>query len=108
MVTGCWRKLHNEEPCSLYFSLNIIRVIKSRILGWVEHAACMGDSRGAYRNLMGEPEGRRPLGRLSVCGRIILKWIFQKCDGDKNWIDLVWDRDRWRAVVNVVMNLIVP
>jgi hypothetical protein len=37
--------------------------------------------------------------------RIILKWIFEKWDGDMNWMDLAQDRNRWRAVVNAVMNL---
>jgi hypothetical protein len=41
-------------------------------------------------------------------GRIILKWIFESLDGDIDWIDLAQDRDRWRAVVNAVMNLQVP
>jgi hypothetical protein len=40
-----------------------------------------------------------------VDGRIILKWIFEKWDGSMDWTDLVQDRDRWRAVVNAVMNL---
>jgi hypothetical protein len=40
-----------------------------------------------------------------VDGRIILKWIFKKWDGDMDWIDMAQDRDRWRAVVNAVMNL---
>jgi hypothetical protein len=43
-----------------------------------------------------------------VDGRIILKWIFKKWDGDMDWIELAQDRDRWRALVNVVMNLRVP
>jgi hypothetical protein len=43
-----------------------------------------------------------------VDGRRILKWISEKWDGGIDWIDLVQDRDRWRAVVNVVMNLRVP
>jgi hypothetical protein len=43
-----------------------------------------------------------------VDGRIILKWIFRKCDGGMNWIDLAQNRDGWLSVVNVVMNLQVP
>ena len=43
-----------------------------------------------------------------VDGRLILKWILKKWDGNMDWIDLVQDRDGWRAVVNAVMNLRVP
>ena len=43
-----------------------------------------------------------------VDGRIILKWIFEKWDGSIDWIKLTQDGERWRAVVNVVMNLRVP
>jgi hypothetical protein len=43
-----------------------------------------------------------------VDGRIILKWIFERLGGGVDWIDLAQDRDRWRAVVNAVMNLRVP
>jgi hypothetical protein len=43
-----------------------------------------------------------------VDGRIILKWISERLDGSMDWIDLAQDRDRWRAVVNTVMNLRVP
>jgi hypothetical protein len=40
-----------------------------------------------------------------VDGRIVLKWIFNKWDGDMDWIDMAKDRDRWRALVSAVTNL---
>jgi hypothetical protein len=46
--------------------------------------------------------------RLVLDGRTILKWIFKKWDGGMDWIDMAQDRDRWRALVNAVMNLRVP
>jgi hypothetical protein len=52
-----------EELYALYSSPSIIRVIKSRTLRWAGHVARMGERRGAYRALVGKPEGRRPLGR---------------------------------------------
>jgi hypothetical protein len=61
-VTGEWRKLHNEELNDLYYSPNIIRVIKSRIMRWTGHVARIEVMRGAYRVLVGKPEVRRPLG----------------------------------------------
>jgi hypothetical protein len=70
----------------------------------------MGERRGAYRALVGKPEGRRPLGRPRDRWRIILKWIFEKLDGggSRNGIDLAQDRYRWLAVMNAVMNFQVP
>jgi hypothetical protein len=62
-VTGDWRKLHNEEFHNLYSSPSIIRVVKSRRMRWAGHIARMEEKRNAYRILVGEPEGKRPLGR---------------------------------------------
>jgi hypothetical protein len=62
-VAGEWRRLHNKELYARYSSPNIIRVIKSRRLRWTGHVARMGERRGAYRAVVGRPEGRRPLGR---------------------------------------------
>ena len=56
-VTDEWIKLHNEELTVLYSSLNILRVIKSRIMRWAGHVASMGEGRGVYRVLVGKPEG---------------------------------------------------
>jgi hypothetical protein len=48
------------------------------------------------------------LGDPGVDGRMILKWIFKKWDAGMDWIELAQDRDRWRALVNAVMNVRVP
>jgi hypothetical protein len=69
----------------------------------------MGERRGVYGIWVGKPEGERPLGRLDVDGRIILRWIFRKWDvGGMDWIELTQDTGRWRALVNAGMNLRVP
>ncbi|KAJ4434068.1 hypothetical protein ANN_16387 [Periplaneta americana] len=74
-VTGEWRKLHNAELHALYSSPDIIRNIKSRRLRWAGHVARMGESRNAYRVLVGRTEGKDLWGGRDVDGRIILKWI---------------------------------
>jgi hypothetical protein len=61
-VTEDWRKLHNEGLHNLYSSPNIIMLIKSRRMRWAGHVARMGETRNAYRILVGRPEGKRPLG----------------------------------------------
>jgi hypothetical protein len=80
-VTGEWRRLHNKELYALYSSPNIIPVIKSRRLRWAGHVARMGERRGAYRALVGKPEGRNHLIDPGVDGRIMLKLIFERLDG---------------------------
>jgi hypothetical protein len=62
-VTGGWRKLH-EELHNLYSSPSINRMIKSRRMRWAGYVVRMGEKRNAYRILVGNPEGKRPLGRL--------------------------------------------
>jgi hypothetical protein len=58
--------------------------------------------RNAYRILVGKPEGKRPLVDS-------IKWLLREIGwGSMDWIDLAQDRDQWRAVVNMVMNLQVP
>ena len=75
-VRGEWRKLHTEELNDLYCSPNIVRVIKSRKMGWAWHVARMGEGRSVYRVLVGKPEGKRPGADV----RTILRWIFRKWD----------------------------
>jgi hypothetical protein len=62
-VAGGWRKLHDEKLHNLYCSPNIIRMIKSRRRRWAEHVAHMSEKKNAYRVLVGNPEGKTPLGR---------------------------------------------
>jgi hypothetical protein len=102
-VTGDWRKLHNEELRDLYSSPSIIRIIKSRRMRWASHVARTGEKRNAYRLLVGKPEGKRPLGRPRR--RMDVGEV--GC-GDVDWIGLVKDRNRRRALVNSVLNLRVP
>jgi hypothetical protein len=56
-VTGELRRLLNEELYALYVSPNIIPVIKSRRMRWVEHVARIGERRGAFRVLVWRPDG---------------------------------------------------
>jgi hypothetical protein len=106
--TGEWRRLHNEELNDLYSSPNIIRVFKSRRMRWAGHAARMGKKRDAYRILVGRPEGRRSLGTPRHRCEDNIKMYLQEVGWDMDWIELTEDRDRWRVVVNAVMNLRVP
>ena len=75
-VTREWRNQHSVEFDDLYSSPNIILMI-SRKLRWAGCVAGMGERSGAYKVLVGKPEGKRPPGEdPGIDGRIILRWIF--------------------------------
>jgi hypothetical protein len=87
----------------------IIRIIKSRRMRWAGHVGRMGEKSNVYRLLVGNPEGKRPLGRPTH------RWVDNiRLDlgevrrGDVDWIGLAKDRNRWRALVNSILNLRVP
>jgi hypothetical protein len=98
-----------KELHDLYSSPSIIRIIKSRRMRWAGHEARMGEKRNAYRVLVGKPEGKRPLERPRR------RWVDNiRMDlgelgwGNVDWIDLAQEWNRWRALVNSVLNLRVP
>jgi hypothetical protein len=69
----------------------------------------MGEKRNACRILVGEPEGKRPLGKPRRKWVDNIKMDFREIGGDgMDWVNVAQDRDQWRALVNTVMNLRVP
>ena len=60
-VTREWRKLHNQRLNDMYCSPNIVRVLKSRRIGWAENVARIRERRSVFRVLVGKTEGKRPL-----------------------------------------------
>jgi hypothetical protein len=109
-VAGEWRKLNNEELHELYSSPSIIRIMKWRRMRWAVHEARKWEEKkNVYMLLVGKPEGRRPLGkpRRRWLDNIRMDLV------DVGWCDVVWiglaqDGDRWRALVNSVLNLRIP
>ena len=83
--------------------------IKSRRMRWAAHVARMGEESGVYRVLVGKPEGMRLLRRPRLRWVDNIRMDLQKVGcGYMDWIGLAQDRDRWRTLASVVMNLPVP
>jgi len=72
------------------------------------HVARMGEGRGVHRVLLGKLEGKSPLERPRCRWEDNIKMDLQEVGGGEDWMDLAQDRDRWRALVNSVMNFRVP
>jgi hypothetical protein len=81
-------------------------MIKSRKMRLAGHVALMGEKKNAYRILVGNPEGKRSVGRPSHRWVDSIKMDLREIGWD--WIDLAQNRDQWRALVNALMNLQVP
>jgi hypothetical protein len=122
---ACYHSIQNRQSSHLlskYIKIHTYKTIilpivlygceawsKSRRMRWASHVARMGEKRNVYRLWVGKPEGKRPLGRPRY------RWVDNiKMDlgevgwGDVDWIGLTQDRNRWRALVNSVLNLRVP
>ena len=67
--------IHNGELHDIYGKPDIIRIVKSRRLRWAGHVTRMGNERGAWKLLVGKPEGKRPVGRPRMRWKIILTMI---------------------------------
>jgi hypothetical protein len=78
---GGWRKLHSGELHNFYSSPDIIRQIKSRRMRWAGHVARMGEGRNVYRVFVGKAEGKRPLGRQGLDGRMGPEWTLGRLVG---------------------------
>jgi hypothetical protein len=97
-VAGGWRRLHNERLRNFYASPNSTRAIKSRSMRWVEHIALMVQMINAFNILVGEPKGRRPIGRpRRRCKYNIRMDLRERGKKYFYWIHLAQCRDKWRA-----------
>jgi hypothetical protein len=93
-VIGGWRKMHNEKFHNLYFSPNIIGMIKSMKMR-AGHVAHMGEKTNACKILVGKPEGKRPLGRPRHRWEDNIKMEHREIGcGGMDWMDLTqyWDQ----------------
>jgi hypothetical protein len=87
----------------------MIRIIRSRRMTWAGHVARMGEKRNGYILLVRMPERKRPLGRPSW------RWVEnirmdlgEVASGDVDWIGLAQNRNKWKPLVNSILNILDP
>jgi hypothetical protein len=104
-VIGGWRKFHNDELYKFYFSQSIIKMLKSRKMNWTCHVARIREKMG----LVEMSEGETPPGRPRRMWEDNIKIDLGETRlYNMDWIDLAQDRDQWRHLVDMAMNLLVP
>jgi hypothetical protein len=95
---------HTHKTAIVYACIHT--VIKSRRMRWAGLVACMGEERKLYKVLVGNHEGKRPLRRPRNRWEDGIRMDLREIDLEGvDWIRLAQDRDRWRAVVSMVINL---
>ena len=89
----------------MYYSPDIVRVIKSRRLRWTEHVARMEEGRNAFKILTGKFTGKRALGRPRSRWEDNIRMDLTKIGiNRRNWVDSAQDMDYWNAFVNAALN----
>ena len=89
--------------------IKTVRVIKSRRLRWAGHVARMEEGRSVFKILTGKPTGKRPLGRPRFRWEDNIRMDLEEIGiSVGNWVDSAQDRNYWRDLVNVALNLRVP
>ena len=103
------KNVSHEDLHSLQCSPNIVTVIKCRRLRRSDHVARMEEGRSAFKILTGKSIGKRPLGIPGRRWEDNIRIYLEEIDiNASNWVDSADDRDYWRALVNVILNLRIP